>query len=254
FLLDLGDGAGEIPALDAELDGDKAFAVFARDERAAGPNELAARIGPAVLANGGNQIAEPQPRQQRGVGSDAPADQGGARGTRSRGGGSDGLAGKGRLRAGGLGAGRHLIVDDINGDFEDRRLILAAVEGPAQGDVERLFSFHHLRQRFAVDGAVDDVVDVGHLHAPAFALVLVDGEFQVGLAHDAEDADALQAVNLRQDVFGFLGQLFQLGQVRSVNLDRVVPLDAGNGFHDVVANVLGKRPFDARQLGAQLGA
>ena len=70
------------------------------------------------------------------------------------------------------------------------------------------------RQGLAAQGARDDVVDVGRLHAPALALFGIDAQLQVRLAADVEDADVLDAADLLQDVLGLGGQRLPAGRGR----------------------------------------
>ena len=59
--------------------------------------------------------------------------------------------------------------------------------------------------------------------------------------------------HLLQHGFGLGRQNLQAVQVGADDLDRVVSLDAGEGLHHVVADVLREIPGDAGELFAQLG-
>ena len=102
-------------------------------------------------------------------------------------------------------------------------------------------------------GRVDHVVDVGYLGAEQLALLLVRGKLQVRLPHDMEDARVGDAGDVLDDFFGLLRQLLQPFKIGAVDFDGVVPLDAGDRLHDVVADVLRERPFDAGDFAAQFG-
>ncbi len=81
-------------------------------------------------------------------------------------------------------------------------------------------------------------------HAPPLALERVDAKFEVRLAANVEHADIFDALDLLQLSFGFGGQDFEPIEVGTDDFDRVVPLDAGEGFHHVVPDVLREIPVD----------
>src|SRR4029077_6306366 len=58
LVLGLVDGAGQVPATDAELDRDQAVALFAVDRRGALADEVPVRIGPAPVVERRHQVAE----------------------------------------------------------------------------------------------------------------------------------------------------------------------------------------------------
>ena len=116
-----------------------------------------------------------------------------------------------------------------------------------------------MREGLAADGALDGRLDVGRAHPPILALVAIDFELQVRLPHDMEDAHVLDALDLLsvvgiaffESVFQLFGKPLKLLQVRPDDLDRVVSLDAGEAFRDVIADVLREIPIDPRQVAMQ---
>src|SRR5262249_59563275 len=129
---------------------------------------------------------------------------------------------------------------------EDRRHVAAQAFREAQGDVEQLFALDHLGEGLASYCGADDGVNVGHAYAPNLALVGIHPELQVGLPLDAEYEHVFQTLDGLQTALDLAGQLFEDVQVGPDDLDRVIALDAGQGFHDVVANVLREVPVHAR--------
>ena len=82
-------------------------------------------------------------------------------------------------------------------------------------------------------------LDVGHVDPVAGAGSRSMTDLQVRLADDVEHADVLDAGHRSCKVFGTLfAQLLHRGQVGTEELDRVGPLDAREGFVDVVADQL----------------
>ena len=118
----------------------------------------------------------------------------------------------------------------------------------AQGDVEARLALLHLGDGVGADGGLDRVLNVGNVDAPARGGVAVDGEVQVGLADDAEDAQILDAFDrghLRLDLFGLV---LQRAQIVAVELDGQLALDAGDGLFHVVGDGLRVVPDDAGEL------
>ena len=144
------------------------------------------------------------------------------------------------------------VVTDVDRDVEDVGLAAAKLSRPSNGDIESPLSLDHLRKSLRSQGALHDVIDVGRLHAPALAFFGIDAEFQVGLPSNVEDADVLDPPDLSQDIFRLRGQNFQTVQIGPDDFDRVVSLDAGEGLHHVVADILGEVPVDPGQLGLEL--
>src|SRR5262249_51407622 len=132
--------------------------------------------------------------------------------------------------------------------------VFTVLRRPAWCDVECLFAFNHLRQGLAADGAVDDVVDVRDVDAPAGAFLAVHAKLEVRLAHDAVDADAVaDAANSLQPALHLIRQLLEPSQVGTEDLHGVIALYAGQRLHDVVANVGREIPIDADELAVELG-
>ena len=65
---------------------------------------------------------------------------------------------------------------------------------------------------------LNDVLHVGHAHAPPLALLAIDGEFQVRLSLDVEDPHVLDARNVGQGLLHLFGQAFQFVEVRADDL------------------------------------
>src|SRR5262249_6647123 len=144
------------------------------------------------------------------------------------------------------------VVGDVYRDVQD--LVHRAAEAlrPAQGDVESFLSLDHLREGLAADRRFDDHVHIRGTHSPELTLARVHAKFQVRLPHDAEDPDVLAAADRHQPGLDLLSQLFQLDQVGTEYLDGIVPLDAGQGLHDVGPDVLGGVPVHSDKPAVQL--
>ncbi len=141
----------------------------------------------------------------------------------------------------------------VHGNIEDGLLVAAQMFRPAQGDVEGLLALDHLCERLAAHRGLDGVLDVLDADVPALALLSINGELEVGLALDAEDAGVLHSGHLVEDGLGILGEFLQHLKVWTDDLDRVVALDARERLHDVVADILREIPVDAGQQPIEFG-
>ena len=247
FLLCFLDRAGQVAASDAEFDGDQALALLAVNRRGAGSDEVTLGIGPALFVVRRDEVAQRPLRIGRQVVQGAVPDT--AVQTRHRQAGAearhaDAAAREPRRRHAGQKA-RSLIVGDVHRDFQDSVLARTQSFRPAQRDVELLLALDHRRNRLAAHRRFDDRQHVVVARPVGLALVAIDGELQVRLALDAEDAHVLDAVDVFQDDLQSIRQPLQFVEVGSDDLDRVVALNAGQRFHDVVADVLREVPIDA---------
>ena len=65
----------------------------------------------------------------------------------------------------------------------------------AQRDVEAGLALLHLGDGVGADRGLHCVLNVGDVDAPARGGVAIDGEVEIGLADDAEDAQVLDALD-----------------------------------------------------------
>src|SRR5205807_8941853 len=124
-----------------------------------------------------------------------------------------------RLRDAGHGSLDHGVVGDVDRDVEDCLSTIPQPFRPAQGDIESLLALGHLSEGLAADCAFDRRLDVRNAHPPAFAPGAIDVELQVRLTHDMKDADILDAPDIAKYAPDFLGNVFELAQVRPDDLD-----------------------------------
>src|SRR5207245_6322391 len=153
--------------------------------------------------------------------------------------------GQGRLRHARDHAGRYRIVGHIDGNLEDRLFAAAEPLRPTQCNVEDFLSFDHLGECLAADRRLHDVFHIVDADTPVTALLSVDGEFQIRLAHDPEDPYIFEALDIGERVLDLIGQAFELLEVWANDLHRVVSLDPGEALHDVIADVLREVPIHA---------
>ncbi len=153
--LGFGNGAGQIAAADAELDGDQTITLLAIDRRRAGTQKLAVRIGLPLVVERRHQVDQTATRHagaaaQRGV-ELAAGDRGHVEARAGRG---QTRAGSGERRGGDRGDGTagHLVLHHVDRDVQDFFFVVAEPLGPAQRDVEGTFAFDHLGKRLAADG------------------------------------------------------------------------------------------------------
>ena len=137
---------------------------------------------------------------------------------------------------------------NVDQDAVDDLGIVTQLGREPQRDIEQLFAFHHLGERFAADGCLHDFLDIGHVDAVARAELAVDLDFEVGLADDMEHADVFNPRHLLKILATFWPRLSKSMQIRADDLDRVGPLDAREGLFDVVADVLRKVEIDPGKL------
>ena len=143
---------------------------------------------------------------------------------------------------------------DVDGYVEDVTLVFAQPQGPANRDIERLFSFDHLRDVFAADGCLYDVMNVGHADVPQRTFLTIDRQFDVALPADTVQADVLHAGHVDQRGKDLIPDFFQLVEIGAHDLDRVLSLHAREHFQHVIANHLRKVPVDAGYGFVELGA
>ena len=134
----------------------------------------------------------------------------------------------------------------VDQDPVDHFGIVAQLRRQPQGDVEELFALDHLGERLAADGGLHDSFDIVDIDAVAGAELAVDLDLEIRLADDVKQADVFDSGHRFQDVRDPLAELLERVQIRADDLDRVGALDAGEGFFDVVADVLREVEVDAR--------
>ena len=78
----------------------------------------------------------------------------------------------------------------------------------------------------AAERRLDDGVDVAGIEAVARGLVAIDRDIEVGLAEHPENAEIGDAPDLIHLVHDLVGDLLELGEVRTDDLDRIGAFDA----------------------------
>ena len=87
-------------------------------------------------------------------------------------------------------------------------------------------------------------------HRRAFAPI--DWELEIRLPLNAEDAGVFDAGHAAEFILDFARQYLQPIEVGAEHLDRVLAFDAGERFHDVIADRLREIPIDAGEMQIQV--
>jgi hypothetical protein len=95
---------------------------------------------------------------------------------------------------------------------------------------------------------LNDVDDVAGVEPVTLACFAVRHDADIGLAHRRELAEVRDAADVLQDLEDDVGVLLVLQQVVAEHLDRVLTLDPGERFLDVVADHLREVECDRREL------
>ena len=112
-------------------------------------------------------------------------------------------------------------------------------------------AFIDLGNFLAADRGLDDGIDVADGEAVARGLGAIDPNDQIGLAEQIEAGgvgDPADAAEFGLDRFG---QPFQLDEILAEDLDRVLAFHAGDGFLDIVLDVLREIEIDADEFAVE---
>src|SRR5262249_46587673 len=95
-------------------------------------------------------------------------------------------------------------------------------------------ALEHLADRFAPDCRLDGVLDVRNVNTKPVRLSAIYVKIDVGLSEHPEDAEILDPPNVAHHGHDFVRLLLQHLQVRAVDFDGQLALDAADGFFHVV--------------------
>ena len=101
------------------------------------------------------------------------------------------------------------------------------------------------------DRSLDHGIDVTHQEAVARGLGAIDPNNQIGLTEQIETGGIGDAADLGEFGFHRFGQPLQFDQVLAEDLDRVLAFDAGDGFLNIVLDVLREIEVDADEFAVE---
>jgi hypothetical protein len=130
-------------------------------------------------------------------------------------------------------------------DLRDLLGSAAELRCVADGKIKAAVVVNNLGNGCAANGGLDDVVDVLRLKTIARGFQPVDGDHQAGLAGDIEDANVGDAGNLLHDAGDLIGDVRQIVEVVTEELERIFAFDARHRLLDVVLDVLREIEIDA---------
>ena len=113
-------------------------------------------------------------------------------------------------------------------------------------------AFIDLGDFLTADRGLHHGIDVGDREAVARGLGAIDLDDEIGLAEQVEAGGVGDAADAGEFGLHGLGQPLQLIEVLAKNLDRVLALHAGNGFLDIVLDVLREVEIDADEFAVEL--
>jgi hypothetical protein len=99
-------------------------------------------------------------------------------------------------------------------------------------------AFENARDFLSTNGGLHDRVDVADRDAIACRLCAIYADNQIRLADKVKRRWVSHAGHPRNLGFDRLGQAFQLGEIASEDLHRILALHAGHCLLDIVLNVL----------------
>ena len=136
-------------------------------------------------------------------------------------------------------------------DVADRLNVLPILRQEADDQIEPPLAFDDLGHRLASDGRLHDRVDIRHQYAVPGAGGPIHLDEQIRLSQQPEHAEIGDAENGLHHPINLKRRGLKLREITAEQLDRVLPLDSGHRFLDVVLNHLREIEGDSRK-GLQL--
>ena len=126
--------------------------------------------------------------------------------------------------------------------------IFAVLREKAHNHVEPPLAVQDLRHSLAADGGLNDTVHVVWQNSITGGAFAVHPDEKVGLAKLSDNAQVFDALNRSHHLCDSIGGGFQVLEIVSKQLDRVLTLDARHRLFDVVLDGLREVVIDAWNL------